>query len=83
MEDAALNVAAAPTCARASALEIALLKGFDLRRGDERVSLPLSAQRVLAFVGSHAVAAQQSQWRLPTVESRNHTEARLGLAEHV
>jgi DNA-binding SARP family transcriptional activator len=83
VEDAALNVAADARYGPSPALEIALLKGFDLRRGDERVSLPLSAQRVLAFVALHDQPLQRvfvagSLW-MDSPEERANASLRTAL----
>jgi DNA-binding SARP family transcriptional activator len=53
------NVAAARADRPPVSVGIDVLKGFGLRLGDERVVLPLSAQRVLAFLALHEQPLQR------------------------
>jgi DNA-binding SARP family transcriptional activator len=67
----------------ARSVEINLLKGFDLRRDHERVALPLSAQRVLAFVALHDQPLQRvyvagSLW-MDSSEARANASLRTAL----
>ncbi len=83
MQNVARKVAAARTVGSPRVVEVDLLKGFDLRQGDERVALPLSAQRVLAFVALHDQPLQRlyvagSLW-MDSPEERANASLRTAL----
>jgi DNA-binding SARP family transcriptional activator len=65
--------------ARRSPLRLSLLHGFELRRGEQIVSLPPSAQRLLAFVAlhEHPVRRIYVAGQLWTNASQEHANASL------
>lgn len=45
---------------RATAVELSILRSFELRRGKQQVPLPMSAQRLVAFLALHGRPLQRS-----------------------
>jgi DNA-binding SARP family transcriptional activator len=67
---------------RGKQIHLALLDGFELRRGERVVSLPLSAQRLLAFIALHErpIRREYISGRIWTDSSQEHANANLRTA---
>ncbi len=68
---------------RETAIEVRLLQGFELRCGGQKITLPLSSQRLVAFLALHnrpllRVYVAGSLW-LDASEARSHANLRSAL----